>query len=113
ALRHDTAWSLKNGGRIPERFHRRGRSVDGTSEYLDELAKEFPANVTVYRKELDNAWDGKIEMISTPLTQIRENCLLWRIDADELWTAEQFERGRKLFLDNPTKTAAAYWCWYF
>ena len=34
-------------------------------------------------------WDGKREMVSAPLPNIREECLLWQVDADELWTADQ------------------------
>ena len=49
-LKHDTAWSVRAGGHIPDEFHREGRSVDGTSEYLDHVARDFPKQVTVYRK---------------------------------------------------------------
>ena len=31
-------------------------------------------------------WDGKREMVNEPLFNINEECLLWQIDADELWT---------------------------
>ena len=49
-LRHDTAWSvrkrwtwrkpfrLQTTGWLPHEFHEGGRSIDGTSEYLDEIA---------------------------------------------------------------------------
>jgi FkbM family methyltransferase len=112
-LRHDTAWSLAAGGRIPADAHRDGRSVDGTSEYLDQLARDDPDRVTVYRKPSGHFWDGKLEMVNRPLDAIAEDCLLWEIDADELWTAGQLTTARQLFLDHPTKTAAFYWCWYF
>ena len=36
-LKHDTAWSVKLGGRISEQLHRDGLSNDGTAEYIDEL----------------------------------------------------------------------------
>jgi FkbM family methyltransferase len=112
-LLRDRAWRVASGGHVPQPFHRGGRSVDGTTEYLDELAKEFPDRVTVYRKPEGVLWDGKLEMVSAPLNKIPEDCLLWEIDADEIWTAGQFLAGRKLFLDDPSKTAAMYWCWYF
>jgi hypothetical protein len=112
ALRHDTAWSIGNGGRIPN-THRRGRSADGTSEYLDELAREYPNNITLYRLPLDQCWDGKRAMVAAPLVNIREECLLWEIDADEIWTVVQFQRGRELFLRDPQKQAARYRCWFF
>lgn len=113
-LKHDTAWSLQLGGRVPDRVHHNGRSSDGTSEYLDELMLMYPEKVTVYRKPEGIFWDGKREMVNEPLiSSIREECLLWQVDADELWTVEQLCTARQMFVENPEKTAALYWCWYF
>ena len=111
-LKHDTAWSLQ-GGRLTEELDRQGRSNDGTSEYLDELANLYPENVTVYRKPEGQFWDGKLEMMNAPLANIQEECLLWQVDVDELWTEEQICITRQMFLNQPEKTAAFYWCWYF
>jgi hypothetical protein len=76
-LKHDTAWSIDAGGLISEEFHIDGLSIDGTSEYLDKLAKLYPDNITVYRKPRGTFWDGKREMVETPLRNITEECLLW------------------------------------
>jgi len=112
-LKHDTAWSLKLGGSITDEIHQKGRSNDGTTEYLDELARLYPDNVTVYRKPEGVFWDGKLEMVNAPLANIKEECLLWQVDVDELWTVEQLSTARHMFIVNPEKTAAFYWCWYF
>jgi len=112
-LKHDTAWSLQLGGQVSNEMHRSGRSKDGTSEYLDELELLYSENVTVYRKPEGEFWDGKREMVNAPLPAINEECLLWQVDADELWTLEQICIARQLFINNPEKTAAFYWCWYF
>ncbi len=113
-LKHDTAWSLPNNAYISNEIHHQGRSKDGTSEYLDELVQLYPENVTVYRKPEGIFWDGKREMVNAPLVNnIRTECLLWQVDVDELWTAEQICIARQMFIENPTKTAAFYWCWYF
>jgi FkbM family methyltransferase len=112
-LNHDTAWSKSNGGRIAPELHRHGLSHDGTTEYLDELARRFPSNVTLYRQPAGMFWDGKLEMVNAPLAQLREECLLWQVDSDELWTAEQLIAARNLFLAQPEKTAAFYFCHYF
>jgi hypothetical protein len=112
-LKHDTSWSLALGGNITEAIHYQGRSNDGTTEYLDELARLYPENVTVYRQPENVFWDGKREMVNAPLANIHEECLLWQVDVDELWTVEQLCTGRHLFINNPEKTAAFYWCWYF
>lgn len=113
ALKHDTAWSVAQGGRITDALHREGLSNDGTSDYLDRLVAAYPDNITVYRKPRGEFWDGKLEMVNAPLSNIQESCLLWQIDADELWTREQLIQARELFLSHPDRTAAYYWCNYF
>jgi glycosyltransferase involved in cell wall biosynthesis len=113
ALRHDTAWSAAGGGRVSDDIHREGRSNDGTSEYLDDLARRFPGQVTIHRKPPGEFWDGKKEMVNAPLPAIHEACLLWQVDADELWTVDQICAMRRLFIEQPDRGAAYYWCWYF
>ncbi len=111
--KHDSAWMLSLGGKITDELHCRGQSKDGTSEYIDEIARLYPKNITVYRKPEGIFWDGKREMVNAPLENIKEECLLWQVDADELWTAEQICTARQMFINHPEKTAAFYWCWYF
>jgi glycosyltransferase involved in cell wall biosynthesis len=113
SLVHDTSWSVASGGHIPASIHDRGRSNDGTAEYLDGLAARVPDRVTLYRKPLDEFWDGKREMCNAPLSNIMEECLLWQIDADELWTAEQISAVHREFVKDPSRTAALFWCDYF
>jgi len=112
-LTHDTAWSVANGGEITRTFHRNGLSLDGTSEYLDQLSSLFPQNITLYRPEPGRFWDGKRAMVSAPLAHIHEECLLWQIDVDEFWTPEQFCAARNLFRHHPDKTAAIYACNFY
>ncbi|WP_445176620.1 FkbM family methyltransferase [Microcoleus sp.] len=111
--KHDSAWMLSLGGKITDELHCRGRSKDGTSEYIDEIARLYPKNITVYRKPEDIFWEGKREMVNAPLENINQECLLWQLDVDELWTAEQICTARQMFINHPEKTAAFYWCWYF
>ncbi|MCT7965209.1 glycosyltransferase [Laspinema sp. D1] len=112
-LKQDTAWSLRSGGKIEDEMHRQGRSKDGTTEYLNQLARLYPQQVTLYQKPEGVFWDGKREMVNAPLANIQEECLLWQVDVDELWTVEQIATARQMFIKNPEKTAAFYWCWYF
>jgi hypothetical protein len=101
------------GGCITDELHQNGLSKDGTTAYLDELQEQYPTNISVYRKPKGIFWDGKLEMVNTPLARIRTHALLWQIDADELWTVDQIQTAYKLFLQHSEKTAAYYWCWYF
>jgi hypothetical protein len=112
-LKNDTAWSAANGGRIESLFHKDGLSNDGTTEYLDFLKESFPNQISIYRKPKGEFWNGKVEMINAPLPSIFEECLLWEVDVDEFWSPSQINKGHKLFIDNPTKFSAFYWCNYF
>ncbi|TWJ18862.1 glycosyltransferase [Geobacter argillaceus] len=112
-LAHDTAWSLPNGGMISDELHNNGLSNDGTTAYLDQLAQSYPDKVSLYRKPAGEFWDGKLEMVSAPLANIVENCLLWQVDADELWTSQQIAAMHELFVNSPEKTAAYFHCDYF
>lgn len=112
-LKHDTAWSLQYGAKITDDLHSNGLSNDGTTEYIDKIKGQFPENITVYRKPGGIFWDGKREMVNAPLVNINEECLLWQVDSDELWTIEQLCTARSLFITHPEKTAAYYYCIYF
>ncbi len=112
-LKHDTAWSLSNGGKIVNHYHDHGLSVDGTTAYLDQIALEFPDHVTVYRKPDGAFWNGKREMVSAPMENLPEHCLLWQIDADELWHAGQIKTAHGLFREHPERTAAFFHCHFF
>lgn len=112
-LVHDTAWSVSNGGQISDELHANGLSNDGTSEYINELAARFPGQISLYRKTDGQFWNGKLEMVNAPLATIKEKCLLWQVDSDELWGDESIERLRNLFIQQPDKTAAYCYCDYF
>lgn len=112
-LKHDTAWSVAHGGKITDELHNAGHSNDGTTEYLDLLASNYPENITLYRKPKGFFWDGKLEMVRAPLQNITEPCLLWQVDADELWTANQICKTRNLFMAQDDATAAYFLCHYF
>lgn len=112
-LKHDTGWSIQFGGKITDEIHRNGLSNDGTTEYLNELAKQFPNNITIYRNPEGNFWDGKLEMVNAPLANLHEECLLWQVDVDEYWTFEQICTSHKMFIDQPEKTATYYTCNFF
>jgi glycosyltransferase involved in cell wall biosynthesis len=105
SLVHDTGWSAAAGGHVDAAVHRDGLSVD-------EIAAAESGRITLYRKLDGTFWEGKREMVSAPLACIAEECLLWEVDADELWTAEQIASVHRLFQDDRARSAAYYWCHY-
>lgn len=106
----DTAWGAQNGGELKTKFHHDGLSIDGTTEYLDQLAEEYPEQVKIYRKGAGKLWAGKTEMVNRPLESINEPALLWQIDSDEFWSFEQVLRMRMLFALQPNRTSAHFYC---
>gem|GEM_PF-3342703 len=112
-LKHDTAWSVANGAFIDPSIHDKGLSIDGTTQYINQLQERYPERISIYRKTEGKFWDGKLEMVRAPLKRIDQECLLWQLDCDEYWTPEQLCTARQLFLEQPDKLAAFYWCWFF
>ena len=85
-------------------------SNDGTNGYLRELAS-FDRRVLHHEKEI---WPGgKVQMCNVPLRHLHEPRLLWQIDADEIWKAEQITTMRNLFIRNKAKNCAWFRCRYF
>jgi hypothetical protein len=112
-LRHDTAWSLAQGGRIPPWAVKNSLSTDGTTEFLDGLKEKYPKKFFLYRKPQGKFWDGKIEMERAYLPALAEPCLLWEMSSDELWAPWQIEKIYGLFLENPHKNSAHFWCNFY
>jgi len=113
AHKHDTAWSH---GAIKESMHQNGLSVDGTTEYLDSLAFDYPGHVFVHRTS-SMFWDGKVEMCNAVLKNIRVQdtvpTFLMEIDSDELWRGDQLEDIVDLFVAHPSFGCALFHCHFF
>jgi len=95
----DTSWCSQLAPRL---------SKDGTTQYLDAIAACDP-RIVIHRKEF---WQGKTSMMNEPIRFMHEPCLLLQMDADELWTAAQLIEMREMFIQNPDKHQALFWCDY-
>ena len=96
--------SFRKGGKLMS-ARLDGSSVDGTSEYLTSISGH--PKVNIIRKP---EWDGKTEMCNSVLDGIKESCLLWQIDADEVWRPEQIKKMRQMFMADTKRTSAWFWC---
>ena len=112
-LSHDTAWSVGHGGHVPDALHHRGHSIDGTISTLKKFVDRDPTRISVHILGQDEAWDGKTSMCNQVLKGVDESCLLWQVDSDELWTAAQITRLRRMFVGDPSRTAAQFACRFF
>lgn len=86
----------------------RGLSQDGTTEFLD-MVKDHP-RVKVLRKDM---WDGKLEMCNACLAEIKEPCVLFQMDADEIWRPDAIEKIVQNFSDDPLAAVGQVKCRYF
>lgn len=104
---HCTRWVKGVNGRL---------SNDGTTGYLKSLSR-FDSRVRHHQRTI---WEGKIEMVNLPLFNAVNRpqdwgatFLLWQIDSDEVWTAQQIIDCWMMFQAKPEKNAAFFWCRYF
>jgi len=93
---------------IPGKFHFNGRSVDGTSEYIDSLSRS-DGRVKVHRT--NRAWRDKLEMVNIALAAMPpgETALL-QLDVDELWTSAQLRSLVALLAPESPKRCAYFRC---
>ena len=93
---------------VPEKWHERGRSIDGTSAWLDEIRRD--PRVQVFRQA--QPYEGKLHMIREALGSGPHQVVM-EMDADELWTSDQITRIYRLLMDRQPGTAAQFHCRYF
>lgn len=83
---------------VDSRFQRDGHSVDGTVEYLDDLQDRWGYPLVTALWNL-GPWGSKDLMVNAALEELRgEPALLWQIDADERWTAEQMDQAEEFLM---------------
>lgn len=95
----DTDWCKRIGHRL---------STDGTHEYLLDLDACHP-RVIHYP---DLGWPGKTAMLNYALERIHEPGLVFQVDADELWSADQIIKIHAIFEANDAFMWAQFYCDY-
>jgi len=100
---------------IPNKFHVKGLSSDGTTSWLDTVQQQYPELVYVHRRcdKSGCAWRDKIQMLNYLMGAIQEETILVEIDVDELWTAEQLLGIRNLLLTEDGSRDCAYFDCHF
>lgn len=85
-------------------------SRDGTTELINTLAQN-DERFTMHQRML---WKGgKDEMVNTALSHIKEPCVLFVPDADEIFKAPQIEKIVELFDKDPELMHMNFWCRYY
>jgi len=100
APKHCTKWCAPMTPRL---------SFDGTTGYLESIAA-WDTRVKLMQREL---WNGKTHMLNALCHTIREPSLVWEVDADECWNAEQIMRMARMFAEHRVKNCAHFHCRYF
>lgn len=83
------------------------RSDDGTHEFMTAFSKQYPH--VIYCSP-DTAWTSKDNMVNEAVKiakLITDQCYLWQVDADEIWTAEDLHDAEAALTESG-KTVAAF-----
>lgn len=94
-----TSWCKK----MPDEYHKNGKSIDGTVEFIKELQKKYKNIILI---ESNGMWNSKDDMVNKAILEIKKitnSCFLWQIDIDEQWTIEQIINSEIELLDKGGK----------
>lgn len=97
---------------FPETYHKNGKSIDGTNEFLHQIKKEYPNLIFI---EPNGLWKNKDQQVNRCIDEVKKitnSCFLWEIDIDEQWTVENLIKSEQLLKNNNGKTGA-FLCEYY
>ena len=102
--------SLSNGStqwckQMPDEYHVNGASVDGTREFLAELANQESDLIYVPSNGFWNSKDDQVNRAMEEVKKLTDKCFLWEFDIDEQWTAEAMDQAEKELVDEKLKYA--------
>lgn len=102
-------WHVIDGLAEQEHGHVGGYgSTDGTKEYFRDMK-----------------WDNRVQFhnllnvasmaftMNVPMGSISAETLVFKVDCDEIWTADQIHEIHAMFSENPSKNHALFWCNYY
>jgi len=92
--------SLPNGSTswcksFPESFHHNGGSVDGTREYLTELASHHSHLIYIPSNGFWHSKDVQVNIAIQKLKELTDRCFLWEMDIDEHWTTADMAQAEQ------------------
>lgn len=80
---------------MPSEYHNKGLSIDGTSDYLENLSKLYNNILHIKPHDLWPSKDTQVNTAIKHLRQITNKCYLWQIDADEQWDKDGIATAEK------------------
>jgi len=98
----DTSW-CKTG--VPAHYSNEdGSSIDGTTEYLQELKARHKNLIHILPS---GPWQSKTKMVNAAaavINSLTDHAFVWEIDADEQWTKAEIEAAEKELVAQGAKT---------
>lgn len=90
--------SLSNGStrwcnEFPSEFHKNGGSIDGTREFLLDIAKKTEKLHLVISNGFWSSKDHQVNRAIEEVKKITDKCWLWEIDIDEQWDTHQMDQA--------------------
>jgi hypothetical protein len=89
---------------ILSQYHNNWHSVDGTVEYIQELAQRHK-NITLIQR--DGAWESKDVQVNAGITFLKKDNnegFLWEVDVDEQWDPNDMAQAEKELIEKGIKT---------
>jgi len=90
---------------MPDEYHVNGASVDGTREFLAELANQESDLIYVPSNGFWNSKDDQVNRAMEEVKKLTDKCFLWEFDIDEQWTSEAMDQAEKELVDEKLKYA--------
>ena len=93
---------------MPDKWHKNGKSIDGTVDFMIDLKNKYSNIIFV---ESNGMWNSKDDMVNKAIEEIKKitnKCFLWQVDIDEQWTLEQIIKSEKELINNDAKSARFY-----
>jgi len=84
-----TAWC----GTMSSKFHKDGRSIDGTCEYFKKMSRRHKKITYVSNRGFWKNKDYQVNQAIRVVRTLTKQCYLWEIDVDEQWTIEDIKQA--------------------
>lgn len=110
----DSQGSTKWCNRALPNYHNKGRSIDGTYEYLKEFTQKHSNTSLVVCPSLYPSKDHQVSMAIRKITEIivDQPVFLWQIDSDEQWKSEDMREAESQLEASGANVGKFFWNYF-
>jgi len=89
---------------ILDEYHKDGKSIDGTIDYIKDLENKHNNIIFV---ESNGVWNSKDDMVNRAIDEVKkitDSCFLWQVDIDEQWDKQQIIKSERELIQKGAST---------